>query len=176
MYDKDFMQQWPAFRTWLHKNHCQTFEPTNPYEVARFATPDGIGIVYRKEGGYISKMTGGAEKLYWAWKDGKEFEFALRTPRQRRRDKKRDELIHIIARRDGWKCMYCGVSLVAGTATIEHIVALATRGMEHIANMTLACEACNKAVGHMSARQKFEYALKNRADEEHYENNAYKDV
>ncbi|MDL2315462.1 HNH endonuclease [Desulfovibrio sp. OttesenSCG-928-A18] len=165
MRDNDFMQQWPAFRAWLQENGCQILEPTNPYEVVRFTTPDGIGIVYRKEGGRISKMTGCSQSLFWAWKEGRKFEFAMRTPREKRRDKKRDQLIQKIAKRDGWSCMFCGNTLDRETATIEHIVALASRGMEHIANMTLACEDCNKQVGHMSARQKFEHALKRRRGE-----------
>ena len=161
MYDKDFAQQWPAFRAWLQQHGCQILEPTNPYEVARFSTPDGVGIVYRKEGGRISKMIGGSEALYWAWKEGKEFKFASRTPRQRRNDKKRNQLVVKISNRDGWDCVYCGATLNKETATIEHVVALATKGAEHIANMALACEPCNKEVGHMSVREKINYARKN---------------
>lgn len=162
MYDIDFIQNYPAFSHWLKENGCQILEPTNIYEVARFTTSEGVGIVYRNSNGIITKMTGGADKLYSTWESGRKFEYAMRTQRIKRRDKKRNELIAKIAMRDGWECMYCGNTLNKETATIEHIVALATRGTEHIANMSLACSYCNNAVGNMSVRQKLEFALKNR--------------
>ncbi len=75
---------------------------------------------------------------------------------------KRKILVTSLADRDGWACMYCGAVLDAETATLEHIVPITRGGFDAKSNLTLACERCNKTVGHMSARQKFEYALKHR--------------
>lgn len=166
MHVDDFMRDWPRFKSWLVANGLQVLEPTNEWELARFTSPEGVAIVYRKANNYTSKWTGGAADLFEAWRKGKAFEHALKTNRTKRRDKRRAELINRIAKRDGWTCMFCGDPLTLETATIEHVVALATKGREHVANMTLACEKHNKEAGCMSVREKFEYALKLRIDGE----------
>jgi hypothetical protein len=46
------------------------------------------------------------------------------------------------------------------TATIEHVVAITSGGTNHLSNKALACEPHNRQAGHLSAREKFELAIK----------------
>lgn len=65
-----------------------------------------------------------------------------------RRDDRRPAKRHrkALLRRDPY-CNWCHCLLTEETATIEHIIPIARGGLDNRNNMTLACEACNKARG-----------------------------
>lgn len=160
---KDFKKCWPKFRTWLETHGSEVLTPTNQYEVARFLSAEGVGVVYTDGDGWnITSWVNGAQEAYDAWKDQKPWRAKEKQERKSRGAKQRAILIRSLADRDGWDCVYCGQALTGQTATIEHIVPIGRRGYDGIANMTLACRDCNKAVGHMTARQKIEHALAKR--------------
>lgn len=48
-----------------------------------------------------------------------------------------------IFERDGWECQYCGLPLVRGTATIDHVHPLSLGGDHSDGNLRTACHACN---------------------------------
>lgn len=77
-------------------------------------------------------------------------------------------IIAACAERDGWRCFYCTTKLTRGTATIEHFVARALGGPNHLANYALACESCNRAVADKSVmlkvRHMFEWARRLKAE------------
>jgi hypothetical protein len=50
----------------------------------------------------------------------------------------------IVARRDGYRCRYCGVPTAA---TIEHIIARSLDGGSRAENLCLACPLCNSIKG-----------------------------
>lgn len=50
----------------------------------------------------------------------------------------------LLARRDGYRCFYCGVPTAA---TVEHLQARANDGTSDLANLRLACCYCNSAKG-----------------------------
>jgi 5-methylcytosine-specific restriction endonuclease McrA len=45
----------------------------------------------------------------------------------------------------GWRCWYCGIELLEESATIDHIVPRAKGGSDHLDNLALCCEFCNRA-------------------------------
>ena len=162
MHLKDFQKSWPAFRKWLEAHGSEILHPTNAYEAARFTTTEGVGVIYMNQDNRLTKWIRGASEAWDAWKNQKSYQAKPKTRRKSRCSVQRKILIMSLADRDGWNCMYCGKVLDADTATIEHIVPIARSGVDGKSNMTLACVEGNRAVGHMSAREKVEYALQHR--------------
>ena len=153
---RDFAKVRPAFNAWLIANGSAILEPTNRYEVARFLTALGTGVIYRNDGNRLSSWQGGAAEAFHAFQAGKPWRARDRTAR--RSGKARNMFLSLIAR-DGWACMYCGHAVTDETATIEHVVAVTHGGPNHLANLSLAHGDCNQAAGHLSAREKLERAL-----------------
>ena len=162
MHTPDFKKKWPKFKEWLEAHGSEVLAPTNKYEVARFTTAEGIGVVYCNQHGRITKWVHGALDAWCAWENQKPYRAKPKPERISRGAIKRKILVTSIADRDGWNCVYCGIELDADTATLEHIVPIARGGFDGKPNLTLACEPCNKAVGHKSAREKIEYAIERR--------------
>src|SRR5271166_6321540 len=50
-----------------------------------------------------------------------------------------------LARKYGWKCWYCGLSLTPGTAQVDHIIPKAGGGRTYMDNLALSCMFCNRA-------------------------------
>ena len=163
MHFNDFKIRWPKFKKWLQAHGSEILHPANAYEAARFLTTEGIGVIYMNKSQYLTKWVGGASEAWEAWKNNKPYKS---NPKHKKSKSaaKRKILVASIAERDGWACMYCGKILGFDTATIEHIVPIIRSGFDGIANMTLSCAECNRAVGHMSAREKLEYAMTNRRE------------
>lgn len=131
---------------------------TNPYEVLRFRTLYGVGVVYERKTG---KQTWNTEatmaKAHLQAQKG-----SLAPVEVHGRRKASRAVINGLLKRDGLDCLFCGKPL-DGDVTIEHLVAVCHGGPNHISNMFLAHAACNQAVGHMSAPEKVAYAVKQRA-------------
>ena len=164
MHLNSFKAKWPKFKKWLQAHGSEILHPTNAYEAARFLTTEGIGVIYMNKSQYLTKWVGGASEAWEAWENNKPYQSKPKIRKKSKGAAKRKILVASIAERDGWACMYCGKILDFDTATIEHIVPIVRSGFDGIANMTLACAECNLAVGHMSAREKVEYALKHRGE------------
>lgn len=147
------------FRRWLTGHGSTVFPPTNDYEVLRFQTPVGTGVVYKNKSGLVSSMTGGAEEAWEAFCANRPWTGTPKTRRETKSAARRRGLVESLAARDGWACMYCGKALSVENATIEHIVPLSGGGRDSIFNMSLACRACNHAVGNMDVRQKIHFAI-----------------
>ena len=51
----------------------------------------------------------------------------------------------LMIERDGSECFYCGKAFTAERpATLEHLVAIAEGGNNHLSNLALADESCNR--------------------------------
>lgn len=59
-------------------------------------------------------------------------------------------LRQMIARRDGYRCRYCGVPTAA---TIEHMLPLSKGGRSSADNLCLACPYCNGHKGELSSEE-----------------------
>lgn len=148
-----------TFEAWLIERGSQIKQPTNPYEVMRFSGPKNECIVYRKANDTISSWENGADKAFRAFLDCTEW----RATSRGKRDRKTINLLLSLAERDGWNCCYCPALLDIETATIEHFVPVTSGGSSHMANLSLACEPCNKEAGHLPVRAKIEMAVRKRA-------------
>jgi hypothetical protein len=155
----DFDKKRGGFNAWLLSNGSAIYEPTNPYEVARFQTMQGIGIVYADGADMITSWMNGAAEAMLAFLNGKPWRGTKATKR------KGKSVIdyHALSKRDGTGCMYCAKELDIDTFTIEHVVPITAQGPNHLSNKALACFQCNHEAGHLSAREKLEMAIRKRA-------------
>lgn len=75
----------------------------------------------------------------------------------------RMDLKRLLCERQEWRCFYCGTGValrateVSALATFEHVVPLSARGPDNAANLVIACERCNQAVGSMSVFEKLTF-------------------
>lgn len=150
-----FKRQWKKFATWLQEHGSEVLKPTNPYELARFTTSEGTGVVYCDKAGRVTSWQGGAQRAYEAWRGGKPWNVGKRAKRsrslmQRRADQVKD--------RDGPDCIYCGAHLEDNEATLEHFLDIKYGGSNRIENLGRACQPCNARVSTMSIAEKIRFA------------------
>ena len=157
--EREFQKAWPRFKDWLVEHGSAIFEPTNPYDIARFLTDSGIGVVYINKSGRVTNWINNSDVAYDAFVSQK----AWRAVEKVNRSKKTIAEYKAIVARDGNGCMYCNASLSVDVATIEHVVSITSGGTNHLANKALPCTECNKEAGHLSVRQKIELAIATRA-------------
>lgn len=131
--------------------------PTNPYEVMRFRTVYGVGVVYKGRRGetWNAEAVAAREHIEQAKKGS----LSPVTVKGRRTD---SGTVRALLIRDGSNCFFCGDDL-DGDVTVEHLVAVAHGGPNHISNLFLAHASCNQKAGHLSAPHKVALAIKNRA-------------
>lgn len=146
-----FAKLWPKFKAWLGEHGSDILAPTNPYEVARFTTNEGTGVVYTKGSGRIASWTGGADTAFIAWKTGQPWRAREKTAR--RRNISRPTILALM-QRDGPCCVYCPTELTVDTATVDHIVPVTAGGPDSVINKALSCEPCNVAGGALSPVEK----------------------
>lgn len=144
-----------AFLSKLDAAGAEILGPTNPYEVVRFRTKYGVGVVYRGRRGETWNVEAIAARKHLEAKSGS---LAPVKVKGRRTDK---ATVAALLKRDGEGCFFCGKAL-DGDITIEHLVAVAHGGPNHINNLYLAHAACNQRAGHMSAPEKVAFAIKGR--------------
>lgn len=151
-----FKKRWPQFEKWLLERGSAILAPTNPYEIARFITNVGTGVVYVNGKDNITSWVNGAAEAYQAFLSNQPWRAVDRINRSKKTRRDYEALVA----RDGCGCMYCDVPLSLDEATIEHVVPITSGGTNHLANKALACDPHNKAAGHMSAREKLEFAIR----------------
>lgn len=145
-----FKKEWPKFKAWLLQNGAEIRVPSNEYELARFTTPEGVGVIYRDRSGAVSSLVGGANEAWSAWKTGSPWTVGSRA---KRKNSKRDHRIKAILSRDGDRCFFCG-TVLDGDITIEHLVAVAHGGPDHLSNLALSHERCSQRADHLSVAEK----------------------
>lgn len=133
---------------------AEVLGPTNPYEVMRFRTCKGVGVIYSGRRG----ETWNAEAIAAREHLGKGSLAPVKVS-GRRRD---TATVNALLTRDGNACFFCGKAL-DGDITVEHLVAVAHGGPNHISNLFLAHASCNHAAGHLSAPEKVALALAERS-------------
>lgn len=151
-----------SFRMWLDARGSQIFSPTNPFEVLRFSTPEGIGVIYQKKSGTLS-FTGGSKHALVCFLESRSWRGCTRQ-KLNQNERRRLNIIHSVVERDGWKCAYCGGELSEETATLEHFVSRTHGGPDHLANIVLAHGHCNAEADHLSVREKIEMIVRLRME------------
>jgi 5-methylcytosine-specific restriction endonuclease McrA len=135
------------FKTYLGNCGAEVLTPTNPYELVRFRTENGVSVVYTGKRG--ETFTGESEQAYNLFKQNKKWKTVSR---------KRHALTDLKARlasRDGKECFFCGVRYkTLDRYTVEHLLSFSHGGKENINNLCLACESCNTAIGNMAIVKK----------------------
>ncbi len=133
--------------------------PTNPYEVARFRTLYGVGVVYRNSKG---KQTWNAEAEMARdhIKAGKGSLAPVAVVNRASHAQRRSAVLRVLDR-DGGNCFFCGDPL-ADDVTLEHLVPIAHGGPNHISNLVCAHAVCNHEAGHLSVAEKVALAVTKR--------------
>lgn len=145
-----------TFERWLSDHGSEIRTPTNPYEVIRFTTPEGVGVVYRNDKGHITSWTGGAAAAWSAYMDTS-ISWRVGKKRFRKSGMAWGQKGETIIKRDGPGCWYCGEEMTEDgprERTIEHMCPVTHRGPDHLSNLVLACNACNVAAGSVSVAEK----------------------
>lgn len=144
------MRDEEKFKKYLTDRGAVVLPPTNPWEVVRFRTQNGVSVVYTNKHGHLT-YTGESAKAYEFFKAGRKW-----TAVDRKRQSLKAQKVKI-AERDGKICFFHGEKLDYDKLTIEHLLEFSKGGSDHIANLALACEDCNKAVVGMSVTEKMLY-------------------
>ncbi len=141
-----------AFEKELKAAGAEVLGPTNPYEVLRFKTKHGVGVVYKGKRGETWNAEALAAREHLAKRKGSLAPVALKGRRNNRAS------VTAILARDGDNCFFCRKPL-DGDLTVEHLVAVAHGGPNHISNKFLAHTECNNRAGHLSAPEKINIAI-----------------
>lgn len=152
---KQVLEKIEMFRNWLDQNGAQVLEPTNAWELIRFKTDEGTGIIYANAKGE-TKFTGPALDAWTAFKGAHSWRAAPATKRK----PKSPARLQAIRERDGGCCFYCLLPVAVEDESEEHLVPITHQGPNHISNIFLAHKACNQKVGHLSAPEKIALHVK----------------
>lgn len=138
-----------AFLARVKEAGGEVLAPTNPYEVMRFKTRLGVGVVYVNQRG-IQNWNQEEQAVREHFDGNKGGSLAPVSVRGRR---KGAGTVPALLVRDGNACFFCRADL-DGDITVEHLVSVAHGGPNHISNLFLAHADCNRKAGHLSAPEK----------------------
>lgn len=128
-----------GFKAWLQQQGAEVLAPTNQYEVLRVRARGGVHILYKDKHGIIS-WNGFLQDARARFLAGARMDMGLpgiqRTPMARFRA--------ALLERDGRGCFFCLQEMPNDDMTVEHLVSAHKGGPNHMDNLVLAHEACNK--------------------------------
>ena len=145
-------RQIPPFKDWLREHGCEIQEPSNEYELVRFNSAIGVGVIYTGQRGLSCNVPFALDALTLfltksQWEAGK-----VKPKRHAVAPKRKKELLL----RDGDQCFYCGMPLKSDI-TAEHLVSVSQGGYNRLDNIVLAHAECNQRAGHMSLVDKIHF-------------------
>jgi hypothetical protein len=140
------------FEAWLSERGAEMLTPTNPWELTRFRTEKGVGIIYTNKHGQLSWMGPAAEAFIAHVSNG-----AWRAVPKGQRRLKSSSTCVALRQRDGDACFFCHLPVSIEDESVEHLVPLTAGGADHISNMALAHHDCNCEAGHMSLMEKIRF-------------------
>lgn len=138
-----------TFKDWLVSHGAEMLEPTNEWEVLRFRANGETLVVYRNARGRLTWPAPAAD-AWRAWKGGKAWSG---TDSNGTKVRPRP-IVKTLLARDGADCFFCRKPTTTKDRTVEHLVARIHGGPNHISNLFLAHEGCNRKAGHLSAVEK----------------------
>jgi hypothetical protein len=132
------------FKGWAEVNGGIVEPTTNPYELARIRHADGVLVIYQGKKG-ISFSDSFARKAWVKFQHGAGLPLSKRIKRS-----KTEEMVFRLSERDGLECWFCGCEFdEENPQTIEHLLSVCHGGNNNLANLVLACQPCNSAVGNL---------------------------
>lgn len=139
------------FEDYLRAHGCEIQPKSNEYELLRFKSAIGVGVIYTGGKGLSCNVpfVSDALNLFFAgqsWAAGK-VEAKKRFPSPKR---KKELLL-----RDGDSCFYCGEPLESDI-TEEHLVSVSQQGYNRLDNIVLAHLKCNNRASHKSLVEKIQ--------------------
>lgn len=151
------------FRKFLSTHGAEVLETTNEWEVLRCRVRGETAVLYRNKYGHLT-WPELLEEAYIAWRKGDKWS-GLNGNRVKNRvsGKKRTVVMKTLAERDGDECWFCGkANWTEEEPTVEHLLEIAKGGGNHVFNLVLACDPCNKSVQDLSIAQKVAFREKKR--------------
>lgn len=145
---KTFKDRLGRFSHWLGERGAQVQTVTSEWELLRFKANTKTSIVYRNAAGVLT-FTGEAENAWKSYLSAGGWRGCDST----KRSKKTSTEVRSLLARDGECCFLCGHALGADI-TVEHLVAVAHGGPNHLSNKALMHRACNERVNHLSVVEK----------------------
>lgn len=137
------------FKKWLHSQGAEVLQPTNEYELIRYKSKSGIGVLYcGKKGQSVSSAK--VSEAITSYKNGSKWND---KPNGTYRSAKLSTHKNQLLARDGDCCFYCGKEL-GEDMTIEHILSLIHKGSNRLENMALTHSECNRKAGNLSVIDK----------------------
>lgn len=133
------------FENYLREHGCEILPASNEYEVLRFRSALGVGVIYTGKKGLSCNVPSVADAVQrflagQQWQAGKVKAAAnAGTPKRKAR----------LLARDGDRCWFCGLPL-EDDITEEHLVARAQRGHNSLDNIVLTHFKCNERLGHLA--------------------------
>lgn len=145
------------FFAYLMERGAVIEEPSSEWEAIRIRALGGTHVVHRDKRGALSWHANDVLRKAWtAFATGGEWKA---VKRERRPWTMRNFVPEIVAR-DGRECFYCGLDVAEGEESVEHFVPLCHGGPNHVANLFLTHEKCNRRAGNLSAAQKISLRAK----------------
>lgn len=139
-----------GFETFLSQSGADVLAPTSQWELLRFSTARGVGIVYANSKGRIT-LVGEAEPAFDAYRSQQAWSAGHKTPRKNNRP---NGVIKRLLDRDGPECFLCMKDTTPEDRTIDHMIPLAHGGPNNIHNYALAHKKCNADAGHKPLMEK----------------------
>lgn len=139
------------FEEFLQAGGAEILKTTNSWELARFKTANGICVVYQKANGQPSYSNEHAHNAYTAFHEKRKWTAGEISERI-----KRKTVEELLLERDGISCFFCGkpFSKPLNPPTLEHLLSISDGGNNHLSNLCLAHESCNKDAANLSIVEK----------------------
>lgn len=133
------------FENYLREHGCEILPTSNEYELLRFRSALGVGVIYTGKKGLSCNVpfVADAVQLFLAdqqWQAGK-----IPGTKSTTSPKRKAALLA----RDGDLCWLCNLPL-NGDITEEHLVSRAQRGKNTLDNIVLTHFKCNERLGHLA--------------------------
>lgn len=157
------------FEVWLTNCGAEVLSPISQWEVLRVRTSTGTHVVHHNKKGDQTWPPALLEIVGVYNRGGS---LALAATKRRRKTSNLMQAYPRLVQRDGAGCFYCGEEVPDPLAeyhpdyapTVEHLVAVAHGGPNHLSNKFLAHHQCNQIAGSLSAPEKIALRDKMRAD------------
>lgn len=136
------------FKSWLISQGAEILQPTNEFEILRFRSRKGTGVVYISKRGFsVSGQL--VTDAYACMKEAKPWDGKGKPTKRTQGSFRRRQLLD----RDGDNCFYCGRELGADM-TVEHLVSVNQGGPDRLENLVPAHQRCNQEAGNMAVMEK----------------------